>query len=145
MPDGEVYTAPVEDSAQGWVYFDVPSVLHGNEVQGIRLEFEAGKVVAATADKNQAFLDNVLDTDVGARYIGEFAFGLNQGIQRPVRNILFDEKIGGTFHIALGGGYPESGSQNQSAIHWDMICDMRTGGEIAFDGEVVFRDGDFIL
>lgn len=145
MPDGEVYTAPIEETAQGWVYFEIPSILQGNEVQGIRLEFEAGMVVDARADKNQDFLEKVLETDAGARYIGEFAFGLNQGIQRPVRNILFDEKIGGTFHLALGAGYPESGSKNHSAIHWDMICDMRSDGEIAIDGEVIFREGKFIL
>lgn len=144
MPDGEVYTGPVEETAEGWVYFGIPSVLNGNEVQGVHLEFDAGKVVSATAEKNQAFLDQVLETDEGARYIGEFAIGLNDGIQRPIRNILFDEKIGGTFHLALGGGYPETGSKNKSAIHWDLICDIRSGGEIAFDGEVLFRDGKFV-
>jgi len=145
MPDGEIFTGPVEDSLEGWVYFSYPSAYRGNEVEGVRLEFEEGRVARAEADKNQAFLDQMLGADEGARYVGEFAFGLNYGVDRITKNILFDEKIGGSIHMALGAGYPETGSRNTSAIHWDLITDMRDGGEILVDGELVYKDGHFII
>jgi aminopeptidase len=145
MPDGEVYTGPVEDSVQGWVRYTYPAVTQGRVVSGIELKFEQGRVVAATAEKNQDFLLKMLDSDPGARYVGEFAIGTNFGITRFTRNILFDEKIGGTFHMAVGAGYPETGSLNTSAIHWDMICDLRQDAEILVDGELVYRNGEFVF
>jgi aminopeptidase len=143
MPDGEIYTGPVEESVDGWVRFSYPAIRLGNEVDGIELRFKEGKVVEATASKNQPLLEETLNTDHGARYVGEFAIGTNYGIQRHTGNILFDEKIGGSFHMALGSGYPETGSQNESAIHWDMICDMRQDSRISVDGDVVYKDGQF--
>jgi aminopeptidase len=145
MPDGEVFTGPVEDSVNGHVSFSYPAIHGGREVTGVRLFFDQGRVVQANAQKNQDYLFQMLDADDGARYVGEFAIGTNQGITRFTRQILFDEKIGGSFHLALGQGYPETGSQNTSAIHWDMICDLRDGGEIWVDGEVVFRNGRFVI
>ncbi len=145
MPDGEIFTGPIENSAEGNVYFSYPTIYDGKEVNGVRLWFEGGKVVQATAEKNQEFLLKTLDTDAGSRYLGEFAFGTNDGITRFTREILFDEKIGGSFHMALGAGYPETGSKNESAVHWDMICDLRRGGEIRADGELFYRDGKFVI
>ncbi len=145
MPDGEVFTGPVEDSMQGWIRFDFPAIWNGREAQGIELRFEDGKVVEASADKGEGFLLDVLETDPGARYVGEFAVGTNSGIQRFTRRILFDEKIGGTLHMALGAGYPDTGSQNRSAVHWDMICDMRSDSEIRVDGELVYQNGSFLI
>jgi aminopeptidase len=143
MPDGEVFTGPVEDSANGWVRFTFPVVTYGREVTGVELKFEQGRVVEAHAAKNEGFLLSALDTDAGARYLGEFAFGTNFGINRFTKNILFDEKIGGSFHLALGKGYPDTGSRNDSALHWDMICDMRGGGEVRIDGELFYQAGQF--
>ena len=145
IPDGEIFTGPVEDSVEGYVYFSYPTIYAGREIIGVRLWFEKGRVVRATADKNEDFLLKTLDTDSGARYVGEFAIGTNAGIQRFTRQILFDEKIGGSFHMALGEGYPESGSQNHSGLHWDMICDLRSGGEIWVDGEQIYKNGEFVL
>ncbi len=145
MPSGEVFTGPVEDSIEGQVYFSYPAIHAGRQVQGIRLWFEKGQVVKASAEKNEDFLLKTLDTDEGARYVGEFAIGTNQGIQRFTGQILFDEKIGGSFHMALGASYPETGGQNQSAIHWDMICDMQDGGEIWVDDELIYQNGKFVL
>jgi aminopeptidase len=145
LPCGEIFTGPVEDSAEGWVRFTYPAVTDGREVEGIELSFEQGRVVQATAKKNQEFLLQMLETDAGARYLGEFAIGTNDGIRQFTKNILFDEKIGGSFHMALGAGYPETGSKNESAIHWDMICDVREGGEIAVDGELFYRNGEFVV
>jgi aminopeptidase len=115
------------------------------EVTGVRLWFEGGKVVKASTDKNEEFLLKTLDTDEGSRRIGEFAIGTSAGITRFTRQILFDEKINGSFHMALGAGYPESGSKNESAIHWDMICDLRDGGEIRVDDELMYKDGKFVI
>lgn len=145
MPSGEVFTGPVEDSANGWVRFTYPAIYGGREVEGVELTFEAGKVVKATAKKNEAYLLQMLDSDEGSRYLGEFAIGTNFGIQKFTKNILFDEKIGGSFHMAVGAGYPDTGSRNQSAIHWDMICDMRDGGEIWADGELLYKGGAFVI
>jgi aminopeptidase len=145
MPSGEIFTGPVEDSVNGWVRFTYPAIVAGRSVEGVELRFEDGRVVSAQAQKNEDFLLAQIDTDAGARYLGEFAIGTNFGIQRFTGNILFDEKIGGTIHMALGRGYPETGSRNESAIHWDMICDMRQGGEIAVDGDLLYRDGRFVF
>lgn len=145
MPDGEVFTGPVETSVEGWVRFDFPAVHEGREVQGVELTLREGRVVEARAAKNEAFLQQMLDTDPGARYVGEFGIGTNTEIGHFTRNILFDEKIGGTIHLALGAGYPDTGNHNRSAIHWDMLCDMRQGGEITMDGQVVYRDGRFVI
>lgn len=144
MPDGEVFTGPVEDSLEGCVYFSYPAIYGGREVSGVRLRFEGGKCVKATAEKNEAFLNDTLNTDDGARFVGEFGIGTNEAIKAFTREILFDEKIGGSFHLALGAGYPETGSQNESAIHWDMICDLRDGGEIRVDGHTLSRNGKFV-
>jgi len=143
MPDGEIFTGPVEESVNGWVRFTYPAIHAGREVEGIELEFMDGKVVSAKAKKNEPYLLTLIDSDPGARYVGEFAIGTNYGIQRFTRSILFDEKIGGSFHMALGAGYPESGSQNESSLHWDMICDMRQDSEILVDGELFYKNGQF--
>jgi len=143
MPDGEIFTGPVEDSVNGWVKFTYPAVKDAREVDGVEIRFENGEAVKATANKGEDFLNAILNTDVRSRYLGEFAIGTNEKIQRFTRNILFDEKIGGTVHMAFGAGYPDTGSANKSAIHWDMICDMRSGGEIWVDGALFYKDGEF--
>ncbi|NIM92338.1 MAG: aminopeptidase [Anaerolineales bacterium] len=143
MPDGEIFTAPIEDSINGWIRFGYTALNGGVGVEGVELHFENGKVVSASAEKNEDFLLKILDTDKGARYVGEFGIGTNDMIDRYTKIGLFDEKTGGTIHLALGGGYPESGSKNKSAIHWDMICDMRDGGEIIVDNELLYRSGKF--
>ena len=145
MPSGEIYTGPVEQSVNGWVKFSYPAIVAGREVAGVELVFENGKVTRATAEKNEAFLLQMLNTDPGASYLGEFAIGTNEGIKQFTKSILYDEKIAGTIHMALGRGYPETGSQNVSAIHWDMICDMRDGGEITIDNELFYQNGEFML
>ncbi|UCG55374.1 MAG: aminopeptidase, partial [Dehalococcoidia bacterium] len=145
MPDGEVFTGPIENSMQGNVYFSYPAIYDDREVVGVRLWFEKGRVVKASAEKNEEFLLKTLDTDEGARHVGEFAIGTNEGITKFTRQILFDEKINGSFHLALGAGFPESGSRNESAIHWDMVCDLRQGGEISIDDELLYKDGKFVL
>lgn len=145
FPDGEIFTGPVEESVEGRIRFTYPACIYGREVEDVRLEFKEGKVVRATAGKNEDFLLKMLDTDEGARYVGEFAFGTNRGIQRFTKNTLFDEKIGGTIHLALGKGYPESGSKVTSAIHWDMVCDLRRGGEVRVDGMPFVEDGVFLV
>ncbi len=143
MPSGEVFTGPVEDSANGWVNFTYPAIRSGREVEGVRLEFKDGKVVKASAKKNEEYLLSQLETDEGAKFLGEFAIGTNYGIQQFTKSILFDEKIGGTFHMAVGAGYPETGSVNKSSIHWDFICDVKEDSEIRVDGELLYKDGQF--
>ena len=143
MPSGEIFTSPVEDSANGWIEFTYPAITRGREVEGIRLVFKDGKVTEASAAKNEAFLISMLDSDDGSRFLGEFAIGTNYGIQRFTKSILFDEKIGGTIHFAVGRGFPEAGSKNISSIHWDMICDMRQDSEILVDGELFYQNGKF--
>jgi len=145
VPDGEIFTSPVENSANGTVYFSYPTLYEGFEVSGVRLEFKDGKVVQANADKNQEYLLKKLDTDAGARYLGEFAIGTNERIDRFTGQILFDEKIGGSFHLAVGKSYQESKGQNESTIHWDMICDLRQGGQISVDGVLFYRNGQFTI
>jgi aminopeptidase len=144
IPDGEVFYAPVTDSANGHIYYEFPAIRYGVQVDGIRLEFKDGKVVKATADKNEEFLNKMLDTDAGARFLGEFGIGLNYGIKKFIKNILFDEKIGGTIHLAVGNAYEESGGENRSIVHWDMIKELREGGEIYVDGRLVQKNGTFI-
>lgn len=143
MPSGEIFTGPVEDSANGWVRFTYPAITGGREVEGVELVFREGKVVEARAQKNQEYLNAMLDSDTGARYLGEFAIGTNYGIKKFTKSILFDEKIGGSFHMAVGAGYPETGSLNKSSIHWDFICDIRTDSEILVDGELFYQNGEF--
>ncbi len=145
MPSGEIFTGPVEDSVNGWVRFTYPAISGGREVEGVELRFENGKVVEAHARKNEAYLLSQLDSDPGARYLGEFAIGTNYGITRFTKSILFDEKIGGSIHMAVGAGYPETGSVNKSSIHWDFICDMRDDSEIWVDGELFYKNGRFAV
>ena len=145
MPGGEVFTGPVENSLNGWIHYTYPAIYNGREVEGIELEFKEGRVVRSKAKKNEEFLNTMLDSDEGARYVGEFAMGTNFGIQRFTKNILFDEKIGGSIHMALGSGYPQTGSLNQSSIHWDMLCDMRQDSEIRVDGELIYKDGRILI
>jgi aminopeptidase len=144
FPDGEVYTGPIEDSVNGWINYTYPGIYQGREVDGIRLEFTDGRVVKATAKKNEAFLNKVLDTDVGARTLGEFAIGTNYGITKFSKNILFDEKIGGTIHMACGSAYPDTLAVNKSAVHWDMIAGAQDA-EIRADGELFYKDGMFLI
>lgn len=145
FPDGEIYTGPEETVTEGWVKFTYPAIYQSREVDGVELEFKAGRVVKASATKGQDFLLSVLDTDTGSRTLGEFAIGTNTAIKQFTRNILFDEKLGGTIHMALGAAYPDTGGLNKSAIHWDMICDTRDGTEITADGEVFYRNGEFLI
>lgn len=144
FPDGEIFTGPVEDSVNGHVRFSYPAIYEGQEVIDVQLEFEDGKVVAESAQKGEQLLTAILNTDPGARFLGEWGIGTNYGIQRFTKNMLFDEKIGGTIHFALGSGYPETGSENESAIHWDMLCDM-SKSEITIDGEAFYRNGKFLI
>jgi len=145
FPDGEIFTGPVENSINGHIHFSYPANLGGREIEDIRLTFKDGAVVQATAARGQDYLEKLLDTDAGARRVGEFAFGTNYGIQRFTKNTLFDEKIGGTIHMALGRAYPETGGKNESAIHTDIVCDLREGGEITVDGQTFAKDGKFIV
>ncbi len=144
FPSGEVFTGPVEDSAQGWVRFRYPAIHSGREVTDIELWFENGRVAQEKASKGQELLTSLLNSDAGARYLGEWGIGTNYRIQRFTKNMLFDEKIGGTIHLAVGAGYPETGSKNESAIHWDMLCDM-ADSEITVDGEVFYRNGRVVI
>jgi aminopeptidase len=145
FPDGEVFTGPVETSASGHVRFTYPVSVGGREVVDVRLRFADGKVVEAGAAKGEDYLLQTLETDEGARYLGEFAFGTNFDVTRFTRNILFDEKIGGTVHMAIGAGYPETGNTNQSAVHWDLICDLRQGGRVEVDGTPFLVDGKYVV
>lgn len=143
FPDGEVFTGPVLDSVEGTVNFSFPAVHLGREVNDVRLTFRHGKVVEASASKGEDFLFKMLDMDAGSRLLGECAIGTNFGITHFTRNTLFDEKIGGTVHFALGAGYPETGNANQSGLHWDMVVDLRAGGHVEVDGERINVDGRF--
>lgn len=145
FPDGEVFTGPIESATSGRVRFSFPAIHSGREVHGITLTFSQGRVTEATAEKGEEFLRAMLDLDAGARVLGEFAFGMNYGITRFTKNILFDEKIGGTMHLAVGAAYPETGGTNTSGLHWDMICDMRSESEVWADGEVIYRNGSFLV
>jgi aminopeptidase len=143
FPDGEVFTGPTIESVNGTVHFSFPAVYNGREVQDVRLKFKNGKVVDASASKGEEFLISMLDMDAGSRFLGECAIGTNYSITRYTKNTLFDEKIGGTVHFALGAGYPETGNSNESGLHWDMVVDMRQGGYVEIDGVKISVDGRF--
>lgn len=143
FPDGEVFTGPVEKSVNGHIRFTYPAIYLGKEVADIFLEFKNGRVVKAEAAKGEDLLREIIKADKGASFVGELAIATNYGIDKFTKNILFDEKIGGTVHLALGRGYPETGSKNRSSIHWDMICDMRKGGRIYADGTPIYSNGRF--
>ena len=144
MPSGEVFTGPLEASASGRIRFDVPSSPQGVQVSGVQLELRDGEVVGASAEEGDDYLQHALTIDAGAKRVGELGIGTNYGIDRPIGAILFDEKIGGTVHVALGRSYPETGAKNESALHWDLICDLRAGGRLTADGVVVQEDGHFV-
>jgi aminopeptidase len=143
FPDGEVFSGPVIDSVEGQINFSFPAVHHGRECDGVKLTFRNGKVTDASATKGQEFLISMLEMDAGSRFLGECAIGTNYDITQYTRNTLFDEKIGGTVHFALGAGYPESGNKNQSGLHWDMVVDLRNGGFAEIDGVKIVQDGQF--
>jgi aminopeptidase len=143
MPSGEVFTGPHETSANGHIRFTLPSSPGGVDVEGIELTFRDGEVVGSRAERGGDYLEQTLATDPGARRLGELGIGTNFGIDRPVGTILFDEKIGGTVHLAVGRSYPETGGVNESAVHWDMICDLRDGGRLSADGETILEGGEF--
>src|SRR2546421_3724812 len=144
MPDGEVFTSPVEDRTEGEIRFTFPAIFNGREVEDVRLRFEGGRVVAAEAGRGEDYLRSLLDMDDGARILGEAAFGLNYEIDRFTADILFDEKIGGTVHLALGAAFKHLGGRNESGLHWDLACDLRSGGEVYADGDLIWRDGAFV-
>lgn len=144
FPDGEIFTGPVEESTGGWIRFSYPAIYEGQEIIDVELWFENGKVVKEKAAKGEKLLTTLLNTDPGARFLGEWGIGTNYGIKRFTKNMLFDEKMGGTIHLALGSGYPETGSVNESAIHWDMLCDM-ADSEIKVDGELFYKNRKFIV
>jgi len=144
MPDGEVYTSPLEAATEGEIAFAFPALFHGREVSDIKLRFEGGKVVAAEAGRGREYLDALLEMDDGARRLGEVAFGLNYEIDRFTRNTLFDEKIGGTVHVALGAAFKDLGGENESSLHWDLVCDLREDGEVYADGELIWQAGRFL-
>jgi aminopeptidase len=144
LPDGEVYTSPLETAVEGEVSFTYPALFHGREVADIRLRFEGGEVVQAEAARGQEYLDALLALDDGARRLGEVAFGMNYEVDRFTQNTLFDEKIGGTMHVALGAAFKELGGENESSLHWDIVCDLREEGEVYADGELVWRAGRFL-
>ena len=144
FPDGEVFTGPIETETTGDVRFSFPAIFSGREVEDVRLRFDGGRVVQSEAAAGQELLRQMLAIDDGASILGEFAIGTNYGVQGFSKQILFDEKIGGTCHMAVGAGYPETGSTNHSGLHWDMVCDLRSGGEIHADGELIYRDGRFL-
>lgn len=144
FPDGEVFTGPVESSVEGTIRFNFPSSIRGRQAEDVRLRFEGGEVVEATAARGETFLRELIGVDDGARRAGEFAFGLNDALTEHTGSVLLDEKIGGTVHLALGRSVPGTGGENVSALHWDMVCDLRPGAEVYADGELVYRDGAFL-
>ncbi len=145
FPSGEFFTGPVENSANGIIHFDVPSSHDGRSIESVRLVFRDGKVVEASARQGQAYLEQMLELDEGARYLGEFAFGNNPGVSIATRNVLFDEKMGGTVHLALGSSYPETGGLNKSSLHWDMVCDLRQQGEVWVDDVLFLKNGKILV
>jgi aminopeptidase len=144
LPDGEIFTGPIETSVEGTIRFTFPATIRGRYADDVRLRFEGGEVVEATARRGEEFLRELIGMDDGARRAGEFAFGLNEAVRDHTGNLLLDEKIGGSVHLALGRSVPGTGGQNVSALHWDMVCDLRNGGEVYADGELVYRDGAFL-
>ncbi len=145
FPDGEVFTSPEEDKTEGIIRYHFPAVYLGKEVLNVRLVFKKGRVVEAKADKGEDLLWAMLKTDEGAKRVGELSFGTNYSIQRFTKNTLFDEKIGGTMHVAIGAALPETGGKNKSAIHWDMVCDTRKGFTVYGDGEPIMKNGRFMI
>ena len=145
FPDGEVYTGPIENSVEGHIRFSFPGIYNGNEIEDIKLVFKKGKVIQASAEKGEKLLHQILETDEGAKFVGEIAVGTNYDIKRFTKNMLFDEKIGGTVHLALGLSYADSGGKNKSSIHWDMLCDMKNGGKIYADNELIYENNRFII
>ncbi len=145
FPDGEIFTGPIENSAEGKIRYTFPAIFMGKEVEDITLTFKKGKVVNFGAAKNEAYLKSMIELDRGAKYIGEVAIGTNYDIKTFTKNILFDEKLGGTCHLALGNSFAETGSKNKSSLHWDMICDLKKGGEIIADGKTIYRNGKFLV
>ena len=145
FPDGEVYTSPVEDSANGQIYFDFPQIYRGNEAQKVLLTLKDGKVIEAKAEKGEEFLNDMLNMDEGARFVGEIAIGTNDMVQDVTGNILFDEKIGGSIHMAVGASYPDTGGKNVSGLHWDLIKNMKNGGQIYADDELIYENGKFLI
>jgi aminopeptidase len=144
LPDGEVFTGPVETSVEGTIRFTFPATVRGRMAEDVRLRFEGGEVVEATARRGEEFLREMIGMDAGARRAGEFAFGLNEAVTDYTGSLLLDEKIGGSVHLALGRSVPGTGGENMSGLHWDMVCDLRRGGEVYADGELVYRDGGFL-
>ncbi|KNZ41049.1 aminopeptidase [Acetobacterium bakii] len=144
FPSGEVFTAPVKESVNGTIRFSFPGIYSGQEIEDIQLTFENGRVTKATAKRGEDLLRALIETDEGSHFAGEFAIGTNYGIKKFTKNMLFDEKIGGTIHLALGSSYPQCGPVNDSLLHWDMLCDMKNGGEIYADGELFYKDGHFL-
>jgi aminopeptidase len=145
LPDGEVYTGPIEDATNGVIYLDFPARHSGQVVRHARLRLHAGRVVDATATEGEAFLLHKLAQDAGARILGELGFGCNERLSAPVGHPMFDEKIAGTFHVALGASFPATGGRNQSSIHWDLVCDLRAGGRIEADGCVINENGQWLV
>lgn len=145
FPDGEIFTSPVENSAQGEIYFDFPAIYRGNESHKIWLKLEGGKVVDAKAEKGEDFLISMLDMDAGSRFVGEIAIGTNDRVKDVTGNILFDEKIGGSIHMALGASYPETGGKNESGLHWDIIKNMKENSKIFLDDKLIYENGKFVI
>ncbi len=145
MPDGEVFIAPVENTVEGYIHYSFPAIYGGREVSGITLKFKKGEVISAKAVKNEKFLKEMIKTDKGSKYVGEFGIGTNYNIKKFIKSILFDEKIGGTVHLALGRAYKEGGGTNESALHWDMIKDLRKGGAIYIDDKLIQKNGKFLI
>ncbi|MBI5876140.1 MAG: aminopeptidase [Chloroflexi bacterium] len=145
FPDGEVFSAPIEDSVSGVITYTYPAIFNGREVDGVRLTFDGGRVVKAEARQGEAFLNEMLNMDAGARVLGEIGIGTNYGIQKFTKNMLFDEKIGGTVHLALGAAYAGCGGKNESSLHWDMLVDLRRNGEVQADGRTVMKDGKWLV
>ncbi len=144
MPSGEVFTGPVEESVEGMVHFDYPAIYLGREVSGVSFEVKNGKIEKWSAEKGQEVLDEVMSLK-GARYFGEAAIGTNYNIQKATKNILFDEKIGGSIHMAVGQSYLQTGGKNESVVHWDLISDMKNGGQIYADDRLIYENGEFLI
>jgi aminopeptidase len=144
FPDGEVFTGPVETSVEGTIRFTFPAIIRGRQAEDVVLRFRGGEVVEATARRGEDFLREMIGMDDGARRVGEFAFGLNRAVTEYTGSLLLDEKIGGTVHLALGRSVPGTGGENRSGLHWDIVCDLRQGGEVYADGELIYREGAFL-
>lgn len=144
FPDGEIFTSPIENDINGYIKFSFPGIFMGKQIEGIKLEVKDGKIIKASAEKGEELLKELLETDKGSKFFGEVAIGTNYGIKEFTSNMLFDEKIGGTIHMAIGDSMPEAGGKNKSSLHWDMLCDMRSNGKIYADGEIFYENGKFL-